>query len=99
MWPDICVRAFACLCVYLRLVLCKQENVDPLSIIPQEQASLEGMVEPKQGHCGWWMAGSNLVEAVVCWRGFWADLSPRGESNNTQKEEEEEEKRKKIFLF
>lgn len=67
-----------------------------LSIIPQEQASLEGMVQQKQGHCGWWMAGSNLVEAVVCWRGFWADLSLRGESNNYQKEKK---KKKKIFPF
>lgn len=31
----------------------KKENVDLLSIIPQEQAALEGMVQQKQGHCGW----------------------------------------------
>lgn len=95
MRPDIRVRAFVCLCVDLRLVLRKQEKMWISSpIIPQEQASLEGMVQQKQGHCGWWMAGSNLVEAVVCWRGFWADLSLRGESNNNQKEE-----KKKIFLL
>lgn len=57
-----------------------------LSVIPQEQASLEEHGAAEAGAlCGWWMAGSNLVEAVVCWRGFWADLSPRGESNSNKK--------------
>lgn len=94
MWPDNRVRVSACGSA-IGFCTSKEKNVDLLSIIPQEQASLEGMVQQKQGHCGWWMAGSNLVEAVVCWRGFWADLSPRGESNNNQKERE---KKKRSFF-
>lgn len=77
-YGPISVYVCACLCVDLQLVLHKQENVDLLSIIPQERASLEGMEQQKQGHCGWWMAGSNLVEAVVCWRGFLSRFEPEG---------------------
>lgn len=78
MWPDICMRARVR--QYLQLVLHRQGNVDVLAVVPQEQASLEGMVPQKQGHSGGWMAGSNLEEAVVCWRGF--EQSRRGGSIN-----------------
>lgn len=35
-----------------RLAFCERKNVAPFSVIPQEQASLEGMVQQKLGHCG-----------------------------------------------
>lgn len=53
----------------VRLAFREQKNVAPFSVIPQERASLEGMVQQKLGHCGCSMPGSNLVEAVVCCRG------------------------------
>lgn len=36
----------------VHLAFCKQKNVAPFSIIPQGQASLDGMLQQKLGHCG-----------------------------------------------
>ena len=84
---SVCVLVWRSAIGLVWFFLHKQENVDLLSVIPPEQASLEGTVPQKQGHCCRWMAGANLVEAVVCRRGFWADWSPRVESSNNPKRE------------
>lgn len=44
-------RVFSTVRVHAWL-FCEQKNVAPFSVIPQERASLEGMVQQKLGHCG-----------------------------------------------
>lgn len=53
-WPDICALERTCV-RDLRLAFSQAGKKNmwlPSSVIPQEQASLEGMVQQKLGHCG-----------------------------------------------